>query len=362
MLGLVVSLGLPCLALAQESAAATPDADTEEQQSPESQSPESQSPESQSPEHAGPDLATAPDATAAESETAEAGLGELDGRPEAPSRAASESPEIHGGAQLTAPSRADRPLQLDLDDERPPSHAPAPVRPAPPPRPTDSRPRDWRYPRRRSQRPVTLPQGALRLQNSKSVSYLGRGAMNFQFNLAAGLHDDFEIGAAPLGLTIVNILPAPHDPEVYARVRVLSGPIQLAFRSNVVFPLVSRNTQWGLTAELAWIAEDWLRLDTGLDYQMLFDQPFQQRVGVPVALTLQAGINAFTLTSAVYVFNDFDDVDVPLLARYSVAFGGHQGPVAELGIEGGFLDVIPNPDVAWTARATVTWFAYFGRP
>lgn len=247
-----------------------------------------------------------------------------------------------------------------------PSVAPSPASPPSPPAASNAqaaptagaRERGWRMPRETVLRPLTLPQGVARFDSTVSFSVLGpRGFASGFFGLAVGVLDDLEIGATPFGITFV---PALHfaDPLVYVRARLISGEVQLALRSDVFIPVGELEAQWGLAAELAWIATPWFRLDVGLEYALLFSSPLNQRIGVPITATFQAGPNGFGVGTAVYVFNDFDDVDVPLLVSWTVAFPGFQGPLGEARIEGGFTD-LERADSAWLIRGKLTFFAYF---
>lgn len=255
------------------------------------------------------------------------------------------------------------------DDEVPPSFA-GPPRSSVASRPTvletsggeatPERPRYWRMPRANVARPLTLPQGVLLFESALSLaSFGGHTTMTGFFSTAAGLHDDVEIGATPMAVTFV---PPVHynDPVFYARVRALSGEVQLAFRAHVVIPASELEAQAGVAAELAWLASDVFRLDASLDYGLLFSDPLHQRVGGALRPMLQAGPNAFALTLGCYVFNDADDVDVPLLLRYTATFfGGWQGPLTEASLEGGFLDLSADDlGQAWIFRGSMTFFAY----
>jgi hypothetical protein len=265
--------------------------------------------------------------------------------------------EAAGGLDDPAATRsappAARPGWGDPDAPPPSSARAAPPEPAP------ERPRFWRMARNTVNRPLTLPQGVLRFDSILALSRFGSsGYPSGIFALAAGLFDELELGATPV---IVTLTPWPGmgDPHVYARVRPFANDeVQLAARASVVIPTHDLEAQMGLAAELAWTANDWFRIDTGLDYQLLFSQPLHQRIGVPLTATFQLDSpNAIALTSGVYVFNDFDDVDVPLLAAWVFAWRGYQGPLGETRIEGGVTD-LSDPENGWTIRARMTFFAY----
>lgn len=224
-------------------------------------------------------------------------------------------------------------------------------------------PRGWRYPREVVRRPLTMPQGVFRFDSIVALTMQPAGAtggnahMSGFVGFAAGIFDELEIGSVPLAWTF--LWPqAPDDPYIYLRALALSGDVQLAFRGGVWLPVMSQPgvAQMQLTAELALLATPEFRIDVALDYQLLFDSPLQQRVGLPVTATVQLGIHSISLTSAVFVFNDFDDVDVPLLLGYTVTFRGYRQPIGEWGFEGGFLD-LERADVSWTMRSRFTFFA-----
>lgn len=320
----------------------------------------------------------AQDAGAAEG-AADAAVEPLDaGVPEPPSPTeASDAPPdapVEDGAPTSAASALGAPSPPPVaravwrDDEVPPAFAGPPrssVAGAPATletsgaAPAPGRPRYWRMPRANVARPLTLPQGVLLFESVLSFAVFGNATMTGIFSTAAGLHDDVEIGATPVAITFAPGLQY-NDPMIYARVRALSGEVQLAFRGHVVIPASRLEAQAGVAAELAWLASDVFRLDASVDYGLLFSDPLHQRVGAAIRPMLQAGPNAFALTLGCYVFNDADDVDVPLLLRYTATFfGGWQGPLTEASLEGGFLDLAAD-DVgrAWMFRASMTFFAY----
>lgn len=288
---------------------------------------------------------------------AEAGPGEVGPGEETEPRPSTADP----AAPLAAAAVAEPPV----DAERPPSvalGAPGAEETLPPPSAAE-RPRGWRFPREHVRRPLTLPQGVLRFDSTVtlSVAPVAFGSRFYQSGfagVAAGLVDDFEIGATPLGITWIPFGLNFSDPYLYARARVLSGEQQIAFRAGVSIPTSQTDARMELAAELALLVTDWLRVDTGVDYALLFSSPLHQRVGVPVTATAQLGrLQSLALTLAVYVFNDFDDVDVPLLLRYAITFRGYQGPLGEYSIEGGFTD-LERAVNAWTIQSRFTWFAY----
>lgn len=227
-------------------------------------------------------------------------------------------------------------------------------------------PRGWRLPRETVRRPLTLPQGVMRFDSTVALSVVPSATfsgsntfMTGSMALAAGLHDDIEIGAAPFGITFIPFGFAFSDPSLYVRARALSGDAQVAFRGGITVPVAGQLdvAQLEVAAELAFVVLPWLRIDTGVDYALLFSTPLHQRIGVPVVLTAQASIHAIGLASGVFVFNDFDDVDVPLLLRYTVSFRGFQGPGGEWTFEGGFTDLERAED-AWIMLSRFTFFAY----
>lgn len=228
--------------------------------------------------------------------------------------------------------------------------------------PAGPRPRGWRLPRETVRRPLTLPQGVLRFDSTLTLSAVpgrfGTSYLSGFMGLAAGLFDDVEIGAVPFGTTFIPPLTF-QDPFVYGRVRALSGDVQIAFRAGTTLPVAGQlpDAQMELGAELAWLVHPIFRIDTGVDYALLFSDPLYQRIGVPVTATVQLDIHAVALTTAVYVFNDFDDVDVPLLLRYTVTFRGYQGPGGEWAFEAGFTD-LEHAEDAWTMRSCFTFFAF----
>ena len=140
---------------------------------------------------------------------------------------------------------------------------------------------------------------------------------------------------------------------------MLSGEVQLSSLGQVSLPVTSQPgvTQMDLSAQLTWEPEPLFRLDAELDYSLLYSDPLQQRVGVPVTAALQAGSHAFSLTSGLYVFNDFDDVDVPALLAWTAAWSGWQGPLMQIQVRGGFVDVT-DPTNNWTVHTQLTFFAY----
>ncbi|HBQ18401.1 MAG TPA: hypothetical protein DEF51_47165 [Myxococcales bacterium] len=210
-------------------------------------------------------------------------------------------------------------------------------------------------PRETVRRPLTLPQGVLRFDQILAVSVFGLARGTGYFRFGAGLHDDFEIGSTPVAVNIP--WPTADHPSVYVRGRALSGDVQLAVRSELWLPLWGQLPwQWELGVELA-VTSGWFRFDAGLDYALLFADPLQQRIGLPLTATFQAGPNGFGVTTGVYVFNDFDDVDVPLLLSWTFAFRGYQGPLADARLEGGITD-LERADQAWLIRGVLTFFAY----
>lgn len=232
------------------------------------------------------------------------------------------------------------------------------------PAPPSQRPRGWRLPRETVRRPLTLPQGVLRfdsiIANSVApVAFGSRFYMSGYAAVAAGLFDDLELGTTPVGITWIPLGIHMADPYVYARVRALSGDAQIAFRAGTTLPVTSQPgvARMELGTELAFLVDPMFRIDTGVDYSLLFSSPLNQRIGIPVTGTVQLSGHAIGLTLGVYVFNDFDDVDVPLLLRYTVAFGGYQGPYGEWALEGGFTD-LEFAEKAWTVQSRFTFFAY----
>lgn len=250
-----------------------------------------------------------------------------------------------------------------IDDERPPAAAlGSPAEPLPWANVTERR-RGWRLPREHVRRPLTLPQGVLRFDSTVTmsvapVSFGSRFYLSGYAALAAGLLDDLEIGATPLGITWIPFGLHFSDPYLYARARALSGDTQIAFRAGATIPVSQTAARMELAVELAFLVADWLRVDTGVEYALLFSSPLHQRVGVPVTATAQLGrLQSLAVTLGVYVFNDFDDVDVPFLLRYAITFRGYQGPLGEYSVEGGFTD-LENAFNAWTIQSRFTWFAY----
>jgi hypothetical protein len=276
-----------------------------------------------------------------------------------------EDDPVAGSAPDSA-AALDAPVEQATDDELPPMAAyraqAAPREPAAPPTaPTPQRPRGWRYPHEVVRRPLTLPSGVWRIDQliAGTVQPTATGgtlAFSWIVSTAVGIIDELEVGTTPLAWTYFPPR-VPDDPYFYARVRPLSGDVQLAFRAGVWIPVTSNpgSAQMQVTAELAWLATPFFRLDVALDYQLLFTDPLHQRVGVPITGTFQSGIHAVALTSGVFVFNDADDVDVPLLLTYTVAFRGHRMPAGEWAFDGGFLDLQRAED-AWTMRSRVTFF------
>ncbi len=261
-------------------------------------------------------------------------------------------PAREAPAPATAPTTSGGPSWGD-PDAAPPSAVGAPESPP-------ARPRGWRFPRETVRRPLTLPQGVMRFDSTLSFGVLGSQFFMVGYaGLAAGLFDDLEIGAVPLGLTFVPLNFRFSDPSLYARVRVLSGDVQIAFRAGTTLPVAGQfpAAQMDLGAELAWRIVPSFRIDTGVDYGALFASTFNQRIGIPLSATLQLGIQAIGLVTGLYVFNDFDDVDVPLMLRYVVSLPGYQGPLGELSVQGGFTD-LEHADAAWTVLSRLTFFAY----
>jgi hypothetical protein len=251
-------------------------------------------------------------------------------------------PEEDPSTELSAPA---------IDDER----AAEPRGAAEP----QQRPRYWRYPREVVRRPLTLPQFVGRLDSIVAAS-AGSGWGGFFvsgfMSIAGGIFDELEIGATPLAITFWPPLNLPSDPYTYFKARVLGGDVQLAFRAGTTLPFNRQSSaQMVLGAELAWLATPLFRLDVALDYQLLFSSPLHQRVGIPVTGTFQADIHAIALTTGVFVFNDFDDVDVPLVLSYNVTFNGYRQPHGEWGFEAGFLDLERGVGT-WTLRSRFTFF------
>jgi len=226
-------------------------------------------------------------------------------------------------------------------------------RPAPA---TAPRTRFWRMPRELVRRPLTLPQAVIRFDKGLAFSVFGTRAYGTgTFGFGVGLHDDFELGATPV---VGNLGPPSFDqPSVYARARALSGDVQLAVRSRVWVPLWGQQpTMWEVAVELA-ATSGFFRFDAALEYALLFSDPLHQRIGAPLTATLQAGPNGFSMTSGLYVYNDFDDVDVPLLFAWTYAFRGFQGPLADARIEGGIAD-LSRAEQHWLIRWSLRFYAY----
>ncbi len=281
-------------------------------------------------------------------------------QPEPPAAGATQTPSDEAAAEPEGMATVLSPPQGAPPAARGPEEAEAPPRYAR----AEERPRGWRMPRETVRRPLTLPQGVLRFDSTIALSvapvaFGSRLYMSGYAAMAAGLFDDLEIGATPIGITWIPLGYAFDDPYVYARVRALSGDVQLAFRAGTTIPGLAQVgvAQLDLGAELALLLAPIFRIDTGLDYGVLIASPVHQRVGIPVRATIQAGIAAFGLTLGVYVFNDFDDVDVPLLARVVITFRGYQGPHGEWSLEGGFTD-LEHAENAWTLQSRFTFFAY----
>jgi hypothetical protein len=196
----------------------------------------------------------------------------------------------------------------------------------------------------------------LRFDSNVGASLLG-GSSRFSgtFGVSAGLHDDFEIGAVPAGWVWFLSLP---DPYFYVRGRFLSGEVQLSGRLDLYVPVSQSDTQVGGALELAWRATDFMRLHADLDVQIIIGEPVYSRVSVPIRAIFQAGPNAFDVTTGLLVFNDFDDVDVPLFVGWTFAWRGlHQGPLADVRLEGGLLD-LSQPDLGFRVFGKWTFYAY----
>lgn len=251
---------------------------------------------------------------------------------------------------LASPEAPPPPVQV----ERPEGAEAVPTREAP-------RERYWRMPRSFVERPLTLPEGVLRISSPRSfVMVPGGTGSAFRFstflNFGVGVMDDWEIGATPFGWTFLTAL---HDPTVYTRVRVLSGEVQIALRGELALPVTDQASAWmNLAVELAWSPNAWFRFETAVDYGLHFVSPLQQTIYVPLRAVFQAGPNSFALTSGAVMYNDADDFDVPILVRYAHSLsGGFQGPLMDVAIEGGVADVT-NAERSWLVRLNWTWFAY----
>lgn len=226
----------------------------------------------------------------------------------------------------------------------------------------EGRSRYWRYPRSGTLRPLTLPQGVMRFQSRVSVSMVPAGGggnlrMAGYFDLSVGIFDDWEIGASPVGVVFIPLLTYV-DPTVYTRVRVVSGDVQLALRAEVAIPADDQRSAWiGAGAEFAWTPDEIFRLETGLEWGLHFLSPLQQTLYVPLRAMFQAGSSQLGIATGAVMYNDADAFDVPLTARWAIAWGGFQGPTAQIALEGGFAH-LGDPVNAWFGRATLTLWAY----
>jgi len=293
--------------------------------------------------------------------------------PEAP------APEAADELAVPEPPREEPPPPVsefeDPEPERPPpvvTTPPQPVRryvtvqPAPRraerERDDQGRSRYWRYPRSGTLRPLTLPQGVMRFESRISVSMVpaasgGNARFSGFFDLAVGIFDDWEIGASPVGVVIFPLMTYV-DPTVYTRVRVLSGDVQLALRAEVAIPADDQRSAWiGAGAELAWTPDEIFRLETGLEWGLHFLTPLQQTLYIPLRAMFQAGSSQLGIATGAVMYNDADAFDVPLTARWAIAWGGFQGPLGQIALEGGFAH-LGDPVNAWFIRGTVTLWAY----
>jgi len=226
----------------------------------------------------------------------------------------------------------------------------------------EGRSRSWRYPHAGTTRPLTLPQGVMRFQSRISVSMVpvaggGNVRMAGYFDLSVGIFDDWEVGASPVGVVFVPLLTYV-DPTIYTRVRLVSGEVQLALRAEVAIPADDQRSAWtGAGAELAWTPDEIFRLETGLEWGLHLLTPLQQTLYVPIRAMFQAGSSQLGIATGAVMYNDADAFDVPLTARWAIAWGGFQGPLAQLALEGGFAH-LGDPVNAWFGRATMTLWAY----
>ena len=225
----------------------------------------------------------------------------------------------------------------------------------------EQRPLYWRLARVGTQRPLTLPQGVMTFTSTAGLSIVetgvgsSTGRANTFLGYAIGAMDDWELGLTLPGLQYMppfKIL----DPSFYTRVRLVSGEVQVAVRAEITAPVDSQGSAWmGLGAEVAWSPESWFRFQTGAEYGLRFSSPLQQTIYVPVRALFSAGPNTWSVATGLVMYNDADDFDVPLMARWAVAIRGQQGPHSEAAIEGGIADLTGSQ--GWFIRGDWTFFA-----
>lgn len=262
--------------------------------------------------------------------------------------------------------------ELDSPVDEPPAPTEAaevPARRGTSPRPentfqtsTASRPPFWRMPREGTRRPQTLPQGVMYFRSVVSGAAVpagsgSQGRMSGYFGFGVGVFDDLEVGTYPVGVIFLPPITMV-DPSLYLRARIVSGEVQFSLRGEWTLPITANASAWmGYAAELAWTPVEWFRFETALEYGLHFTSPLQQTIYVPVRALFQAGPNTFGVTTGAVMYNDADDFDVPLIFRWAVAFGGHQGPLSEPAIEGGIGD-LTEAERSWFLRGVWTFYAY----
>jgi len=173
-------------------------------------------------------------------------------------------------------------------------------------------------------RPLNAQKGMVRLDFGPSdFAYMDSGEINsgrglradtgpgggdsfgVGMGISAGLFDCFELGALVAPVRIVPDL-AYGDAEVYGRTRVTSWlSAQLAFQ-------LPTETDFGMGIGLPMLFPigDSLRLDTGVEAELVFADDFRGNLDVPVALNVNLGEIAFAGVRTGVFLSDFADLAV----------------------------------------------------
>lgn len=175
-------------------------------------------------------------------------------------------PEAPESATSTAPSTAGVELGSPLSTP-PPGEFPPP-----------------RYPSEAAARPLTLAGGMLRFDTAASVR-LGNATANGALGLTWGIVDELELSASWSFFA---------DPVLLATWRfVREGPVELGLRAAVSTPFVNGNVYIRAGVPLVVHLERLLRLQTGVDVEMIQGPASTVAVTIPAQLTGQLNRHDF---------------------------------------------------------------------
>jgi hypothetical protein len=131
---------------------------------------------------------------------------------------------------------------------------------------------------------------------------LGAGA-------ALGVMEDLEVGAM-----LLPVYLAPDgdfgDIEAYGRYRFLKGDVEVGAQVTVAFP-TSTHFGLGFGAPVLFHLGR-MRIDTGLELELIFTDPTVVDIDIPAAFTFDLGDGLFAGARTGLYVPDFDDVAIPL--------------------------------------------------